>query len=93
MAADPDPADATGHPPIIGAGAAATLLHQIAEALTALGNYLAVANRIIEERPGLADSHLDEAVKKSLGQYERATEAVRRLRDLARRDSAGDDGR
>jgi phosphoglycerate-specific signal transduction histidine kinase len=58
-------------------------LHELTEALTALGNYLASANKILNSAaPG--SPRLGEALEKSLGQHERAVEATRRLRQLNR---------
>jgi hypothetical protein len=57
-------------------------LHELTEALTALGNYLASANKIHNSAaPG--SPRLGEALEKSLGQHERAV-ATRRLRQLNR---------
>jgi hypothetical protein len=56
----------------------AAVLHELAEALTALGNYLAAAQRQFENR----QAALGEALRASLGQYERAAECLRRLREL-----------
>jgi len=60
----------------------AALVHELTEALTALGNYLASANKIYDSTP--QSQRLGEALEKSLGQHERAVEATRRLRDLGR---------
>jgi hypothetical protein len=68
----------------------AALLHEIIEALTALGNYLAVAHRKFEEQTD-PQQDLGAALKKSLGQQERAREAVRRLSDMFRREAARND--
>jgi hypothetical protein len=66
----------------------AALLHEVTEALTALGNYLDVAHRKFKDQPEPRQEDLGEALKKSLGQYERAAEAVRRLSDIFRREAA-----
>jgi hypothetical protein len=66
-------------------------LHELTEALTALGNFLASANKMRDKT--LPESRLlGEALQKSLHQHERAVEATRRLRDLnrAHRRVAGD---
>ena len=55
------------------------LLHELVEALTALGNYLAVIQQEMERQPTLKQGVLEEAVRKSLSQYGRASEAIRRL--------------
>lgn len=58
-------------------------LHELTEALTALGNFLASANKMHDKAlPG--SRLLGEALDKSLQQHERAVEATRRLRDLNR---------
>lgn len=69
------------------------LLRETTEALTALGNYLAVVQREFENHPGLMQEVLGEALRKSLGQYERAAEAIRRLRDPALREDPSNDVR
>src|SRR5271168_2089384 len=66
---------------------AAALLHELAEALTALGNYVEVSKRKIECQPALMPEGLGQAVEKSLGQYERAVVAVRRLRKILLREN------
>jgi hypothetical protein len=60
----------------------ATLLRELIEALTALGNYLAVAHREFENQPWKTQEALSEALRKSLCQYERAAECLRWLRQL-----------
>jgi hypothetical protein len=67
------------------------VLHEVTEALTALGNYLAVAHRKFEEQPEPRQEGLGEALEKSLGQQERASEAVRRLNNILRREAAHND--
>jgi len=67
------------------------VLHDVTEALTALGNYLAVAHRKFEEQPEPRQEGLGEALEKSLGQQERASEAVRRLNNILRREAAHND--
>jgi len=62
-------------------------LHEVIEALTALGNYLAAAHRKFEEQPEPQED-LGEALGKSLGQHERASEAVRRLSNFFRHEAA-----
>ena len=56
---------------------------ELAEALTALGHYLAAANRILIEgiKPEAAEA-LREALASSMVQYERAIDAARQLRKL-----------
>jgi hypothetical protein len=58
-------------------------LHELAEALTAIGNYLASAKTIYDSAL-LGPSLLGESLEKGLGQHERAVEATRRLRELNR---------
>jgi hypothetical protein len=71
----------------------AQLVSELAEALTALGNYLASANKLAISSPSPGPQHLSDALQKSLGQHERAVEATRRLRALnrCRRTVKGDD--
>ena len=63
---------------------AATLVSELTEALTALGNYLASANKLAISSPLPGPQRLSEALQKSLGQHERAVEATRQLRALNR---------
>ena len=63
-----------------------TLLRETTEALTALGNYLMAAHHEFEKHPGLMQEVLGEALRHSLGQYERAAEAIRRLHKIALRE-------
>ena len=70
----------------------ATLVSELTEALTALGNYLAAANKLVIS-PLPEPQRLSEALQKSLRQHERAVEAIRRLRALNRcRRSVKEDG-
>ena len=52
------------------------LVRELIEALTALGNYLAAAQRAFANQ----QDALGEALRQSVGQYERAAECLRRLR-------------
>jgi phosphoglycerate-specific signal transduction histidine kinase len=66
------------------------LLHEMAEALTALGNYLAVAQHEAQHQPQMQE--VSDALQKSFGQYERAALCIRRLRQLFfREDSSNND--
>jgi len=62
----------------------APLVSELTEALTALGNYLASANKLVISSPLPGPQRLSDALQKSLGQHERAVEATRRLRALNR---------
>jgi hypothetical protein len=68
---NPSPAeDAVGGP-----------MRELAEALTALGHYLAAADRILLEGPKPEPAEaLREVLASSMAQYERAVDAARRLR-------------
>jgi hypothetical protein len=55
------------------------LLHELIEALTALGNYLAVIQRELDNQPALKQEVFEEAIRKSFAQHDRACEAIRRL--------------
>ena len=55
------------------------LLRDLVDALTALGNYLESANLISLSTTEQSTDRLREVLEKSLGQYERAAEAMRRL--------------
>lgn len=67
-------------PPKDSAEQRAALLHELMEALTATGNYLAAANRISESETRLGQQTLVQALEKGLAQCERAGEVARRLR-------------
>jgi hypothetical protein len=70
--------------PLPGEAPAAALVSELSEALTALGNYLASANRIFISSAMPLPQPLSEALQKSLHQHERAIEATRRLRAVNR---------
>jgi hypothetical protein len=89
MTAHDDPTNAGGETPTSRRADQATLIHELIEALTALGNYLAVAERQFENQQEV----LGEALRGSLGQYERAVECLRRLRDLVLPDGSKNDDR
>lgn len=62
-------------------------VRELAEALTAIGNYLAVANRILADGilaggPTPPVERLGDVLDKSMGQYERAAKAARQLHRL-----------
>ena len=68
----------------------AALVRELIEVLTALGNYLAAAQREFENQREVLGATLEA----SLGQYERAAECVRRLRNLVlSRRHPNDNGR
>lgn len=84
-----------GHEPAsdLGAERALTLLHELIEALSAAGNFLAAANHVVSAVPGDARGTLAEALEKSTIQFQRANEAVRKLRDLIRADTSNNESR
>ena len=59
------------------------LLHELIEALTALGNYLAAAQRELENQPALKQKVFERVIRHSLIQYDRAVEAIRQLQTLS----------
>ena len=59
------------------------LLHELIEALTALGNYLAAAQRELENQPALKQKVFERVICHSLIQYDRAVEAIRQLQTLS----------
>jgi hypothetical protein len=71
----------------------AALVRELIEVLTAVGNYLAAAQHEFEKEPRPVGGMLEEALEKSLGQYERASNCVRRLHQLVLRDGPGDNNR
>ena len=75
---------AIGAPSASEAAPTAALVDELTEALTALGNYLASANKLFISSPLPGSQRLSEALQKSLCQHERAAEATRRLRALNR---------
>jgi hypothetical protein len=76
--------DVSGVPQRDPTGEDATL-HELVEALTAVGNYLEVANYLLGTEPAPGQKTLGEAVEKSLAQMERARAAARQLRELFKR--------
>jgi hypothetical protein len=65
----------------------AALLHERAEVLTALGNYLAASHRRLEDQPD-PPLEVSDILAKSLKQCERADEALRQLNRISRRETA-----
>ena len=65
----------------------AAAFHELVNALTAVTNYLAAADRLSKRGP---PPSLGEVLAKCLGQSERAAEATRRLRRLLRRGRVPD---
>jgi hypothetical protein len=61
--------------------APAELLHELTEALTAAGNYLTAASRMLDTGADPPDMTVRQALEKSMGQFLRAVEALRRLRN------------
>ena len=61
---------------------AAELIHALTEAHTALGSYLSAIKQIVESDPALSQARLCEAIDASIGQSERADDALRQLRSL-----------
>jgi hypothetical protein len=57
-------------------------VRELAEALTAIGNYLAAASRILADGPTPPVERLGDVLDKSMGQYERAAKAARQLHRL-----------
>jgi hypothetical protein len=84
-----DPKNVGERAPTNGSAGQAAILHELIEAMTALGNYLAAAQRQFDNRQAV----LGEALRASLDQYERAAECLRRLRDLVYRESPKNDDR
>jgi len=84
MAAEQNIGTERGDPPASPGAATVALVSELTEALTALGNYLASANRLFITGPLQGPQRLSEALQKSMSQHERAVEATRRLRALNR---------
>lgn len=73
--------DAVTSPVSVGGKASPeALTHELVEALTAIGNYLTAAIRVLTVEPRPPRDTLGEALEKSLNQFARAVETVRRLR-------------
>ena len=66
-------------------------VRELVEALTALGNYLAAANRILADGPTPPVERLGDVLDKSMGQHERAAKAARQLHRLTVHGSEDDD--
>jgi hypothetical protein len=70
--------------PIVVSGEAppapAELIHELSEALTATGNYLTAAARMIETAGDSPEDLLREVLQKGMAEFARAAEAVRQLR-------------
>lgn len=68
------------------------LVYELIEALTAVRNYLAAAKHIFGAEACAVQNTLQEALEKSLAQFERANEAAHLLRDFLHHEAAIDDG-
>jgi len=66
-------------------------VRELVEALTAIGNYLAAVKRILADGPAPPAERLGDVLDKSMGQYERAAKAARRLHRLTVCGSEDDD--
>ncbi len=64
-------------------------IHELAEPLTAIGNFLEAANRLHNADSRSAREKLTEVFEKSQIQAKRANEILRQLRDLLRREPEG----
>src|SRR5436190_129940 len=64
-------------------------VRELVEALTAIGNYLGVADRILAGGTTPATESLCHVLDKSMGQYERAANAARHLNKLLRGMDSG----
>src|SRR5262249_36371958 len=91
MAAEQNIGTERGDPPASPGAATVALVSELTEALTALGNYLASANRLFTTGPLQGPQRLSEALQKSMSQHERAVEATRRLRALSPRPAKDKD--
>jgi phosphoglycerate-specific signal transduction histidine kinase len=61
------------------------LVHELAEAHTALGCYLLAAKQMFEDGPWASEARLNDVIDLSISQSERADNALRQLRDFLRR--------
>jgi phosphoglycerate-specific signal transduction histidine kinase len=64
------------------ADAKAELIHELAEAHTALANYLFAVKHMFEDGQWASEARLREVIDQSIGQSERADRALRELRNL-----------
>jgi signal transduction histidine kinase len=67
------------------------LVHELSEALTAIGAYVEAAARLDAADSRSARTRLREALEKSQAQISRADALLRRLRDLLRDEESGAD--
>ena|SRR5215467_10045488 len=73
--------DRIGEPPTQAREEPIAALHELIDALTAVGNYLAAANRLFDDSRALKqEKRLGETLAKSLNQSQRANDAARWLR-------------
>ncbi len=89
MPTNDDPRNAAAETPVNRKADQTVLVHELVEALTTLGNYLEAAHRQFEHR----QQELGEALRASLGQYDRAVECLCRLRALFLREGFTTDDR
>lgn len=67
------------------------LVHELAEPLTAIGNYLDAAKRLFDADVQSAQENLGKVLEKSQTQVSRADEILERLRDLLRHEKGAAD--
>jgi hypothetical protein len=58
----------------------ASLVHELSEALTAIGNYLTAAKRMLDGEADPPGATVPEVLERSLVQLSRAVEALRQIR-------------
>jgi hypothetical protein len=69
---------------------ASLILHELIDALTAAGNYLMAANRVLASNAQPARATLRATIENGLGQFRRADKSARRLREALRHETATD---
>jgi hypothetical protein len=91
MATDPRLGPQTKASPLGASTETGGPVRELTEALTAIGNYLAAADRILDGAATPVAERLRDAVDKSMAQYGRAANAARQLNRLLRAMESGDD--
>jgi hypothetical protein len=91
MATDPHLGPQTKASPLGASTETGGPLRELVEALMAIGNYLAAADRILDGAITPVEERLSDVLDKSMAQYGRAANAARRLNKLLRAMESGDD--
>jgi hypothetical protein len=89
-AGDSAPMAEPANPTTAGGAPGVLLIHELVEALTAMGNYLTLATRLLDGAADPPETTPRDALGKGLVQFSRAIDAVRQLSDFVSKEADGD---